>query len=111
MSWRARAGNRTKRRDGSVRGCCLMSSESSQDRVVVAHTADSATEAMVIRALLESAGISSPGSASSDPFPLNEVPEGSHGVEIYVLEARADDARRIIAEYLQGNNSIEETEG
>ncbi|HWG58757.1 MAG TPA: DUF2007 domain-containing protein [Candidatus Acidoferrales bacterium] len=87
-----------------------MPEQPSQDRVVVAHTAGSSTEAMVIRALLESSGISSPGSASSDPFPLNEVPEGTHGVEIYVLESRAEEARRIIAEYLQSGASLEEAE-
>lgn len=87
-----------------------MPEQPSHERVVVAHTAGSATEAMVIRALLESSGIASPGSASKDPFPLDSVPEGTHGVEIYVLESRAEEARRIIAEYLQGGASLEPTD-
>jgi hypothetical protein len=73
------------------------------DKLVIAHTAESASEAMVIRGLLESAGIHSPGSASSDPFPLNEPPEGSHGTEIFVRESQAAEAQRIIAEYAKGN--------
>jgi hypothetical protein len=66
---------------------------------VVAYRAGSAEEAMVIRGLLESAGIVSPGSASSDPFPIPENPENPHGVEIVVLESQAEDAREIIEEY------------
>jgi hypothetical protein len=77
------------------------------ERAVVVHTADNPIEAMVIRGLLESAGIVSPGSVSTDPFPLHEVPEGSHGVEIVVLEPRAEEARKVIADYLAGNKRIE----
>ena len=66
---------------------------------VVAYKAGSAEEAMVIRGLLESAGIVSPGSASADPFPIPENPENPHGVEIVVLESQADEAREIIEEY------------
>jgi hypothetical protein len=73
------------------------------EKLVIAHTADSASEAMVIRGLLESAGIHSPGSASSDPFPLNEPPEGSHGTEIFVRESQAAAAQQIIAQYSKGN--------
>jgi hypothetical protein len=79
--------------------------ENSAERVVVVHTAATTSEAMVIRGLLESAGISSPGSGSSDPFPVRDAPEGTHGVEVYVLEPRAEEARRVIAEYLKGNES------
>jgi hypothetical protein len=77
----------------------------SQERVVVAHTAATSGEAMVIRGLLESSGISSPGSGSTDPFPLRDLPEGTHGVEIYVLEPRLEEARRIIAEYAKGGKA------
>jgi hypothetical protein len=80
-----------------------MTNDPHQDRVVVVHTAGTATEAVVIRGLLESSGISSPGSVSSDPFPMREAPEGLHGPEILVLESHAADARRIIAEYQKGN--------
>jgi hypothetical protein len=80
-----------------------MESYHAQERVVVAHTAGTASEAMVIRSLLESAGIHSPGSVSSDPFPMNESPEGTHVAEIYVLESQADEARKLIAEYQKGN--------
>ena len=73
------------------------------DKLVIAHTAENVSEAMVIRGLLESAGIHSPGSASSDPFPLNEPPEGSHGTEIFVRESQAAEAQQIIAQYAKGN--------
>ena len=52
-----------------------MSQEHFNEAVVVAHTAESATEAMVIRSLLQSAGILTPGSVSTDPFPIPENPE------------------------------------
>lgn len=69
------------------------------ERLVVAYTADSSAEALVIRRLLESNGINSPDSTTTDPFPLNEPPEGTHGTEIYALESQADAVRRIIKEY------------
>jgi len=82
----------------------------SRERVVLAHTAGTSGEALVIRGLLESSGIDSPGSVSSDPFPLREPPEGMHGAEIYVLESQVDDARRIIREYLEGNASAADSD-
>ena len=70
------------------------------EKVIVVHHAGTSTEALVLRGLLESAGIASPASTSTDPFPLREPPKGTHGVEIQVLESQADDARLIIADYL-----------
>jgi hypothetical protein len=75
-----------------------------EERVVVVHTADTTGEAMVIRGLLQSAGIDSPGSASSDPFPMNESPD-MHGLEIYARESQAEEARRILEEYSKGNTA------
>ena len=74
--------------------------ETTRGRTVVVHRAGTATEAMIIRGLLESAGITSPGSDSSDPFPLNEPSDGAHGVDIVVLESQAEEARRIIQDYV-----------
>lgn len=78
------------------------------ERIVNVHTAGSSTEAMVIRALLESAGIQSPGPVTSDPFPMRDPPEGTHGVEVYVLESQAKAAERLIEDYQKSNDSIEE---
>jgi hypothetical protein len=78
-----------------------MNEHSARERVVNVHTAGTTSEAMVIRGLLESEGISSPGSVSHDPFPLRETPEGTHGVEVYVLESRAEEAKKIIAQHLR----------
>jgi Putative prokaryotic signal transducing protein len=80
-----------------------MAEEYSNERVVIAHVAENVTEALVIRGLLESAGIQSPGSVSTDPFPIPENPEGPHNVEIFVLESQAEEARKIIAEYQSAN--------
>jgi len=77
-----------------------VSEEPTRERVVVVHQAGSWTEAVVIRGLLRSVGIDSPASTSMDPFPMREPPKGTHGVEILVLESQADEARRVIAEYL-----------
>ena len=77
----------------------------SQEKVVVAYAAGNAEEAMVIRGLLASNGIDSPGSASTDPFPMSEPLDGSHGVDVLVLESQADEARKMIAEYLKANAS------
>jgi len=74
---------------------------------VVVHSAGSNTEAMVIRGLLESAGIASPGSASTDPFPMAEAGDDFHSSDVIVLESQADEARKIIAEYLKSNEGIE----
>jgi hypothetical protein len=79
------------------------------EKLVIAYTAESASEAMVIRGLLESAGINSPGSASSDPFPLNEAPEGTHGAEIFVRESQLAEAKRIISESAKGNAAAADT--
>ena len=73
-----------------------MTTHNEGERVVVAYTAQSQAEAMVIRGLLQSNGILSPDPVAADPFPMNEPPEGTLGTEIYVLESRADEARRII---------------
>jgi hypothetical protein len=75
----------------------------SREKVVVAYAAGNAEEAMVIRGLLESNGIESPGSGSTDPFPVSEPLDGGHGVDIFVLESQADEARKLIEEYLKDN--------
>jgi len=84
--------------------------EPTRERTLVIHHAGSSTEAMIIRGLLESAGIASPATTTSDPFPLNEPPAGIHGVEIVVLESQADEARRIIQDYLD-DSEISSAEG
>src|ERR1700720_3901127 len=77
----------------------------SQEKVVVAYAAGNAEEEMVIRGLLARNGIASPGSAPPDPFPMSEPLDGSHGVDVLVLESQADEARKLIAEYVKDNAS------
>lgn len=67
---------------------------------VVVHRAKSWTEATVIRGLLESAGIASPPLTRTDPYPLSNPPAEFPGAEILVRESEAEEARRIISEYL-----------
>ena len=87
-----------------------MAAEHADEALVVAHVAENATEAMVIRGLLQSAGIDSPGSDSSDPFPIPENPEGPHGTEIFVLESQVAEAQKIIAEYTKSDAVLEQDE-
>jgi hypothetical protein len=75
----------------------------SRERIVVAHTAATVAEAVVIQGLLESAGISSSIPASTYPHWLDERRAGVCGTDILVLESKADEARLVIAEYLEGN--------
>lgn len=80
------------------------------ERAELVHTADSTAEAMVIRGLLESAGIRSPGSATSNPFPvpMRESRGGVHGVDVFALESQAEEARSLIAEYLRAGATAED---
>ena len=77
-----------------------MDEEPTREAVVVVHHAGTWTEAVVIRGLLGSAGMESPAPTSCDPFPMREPPKGAQGVEILVLASQAEEARRIIADYL-----------
>ena len=71
------------------------------------HKAGSSTEAVVIRGLLQSRGIASPGSSGSEPFPMREPPEGFTETDIVVLESQAEDARSVIADYVTSSDSIQ----
>ncbi len=84
-----------------------MNEERKEEATVVVHVAGTATEAVVIRGLLESEGISSPAPTTMDPFPLRENPKGTHGVEIIVLESQAEQARKIIAGQKATQNSTQ----
>ncbi len=75
------------------------------EETVVVHRADSWVEAVVIRGLLESAGIDSPSLTHTDPYPFSNPPADFPGAEILVRESQAEDARHIIAEYM---SSVEE---
>lgn len=90
-----------------------MTKPSENERAVIVYTAGSQSEALVIRGLLESAGIPLPGPVSPDPYPLIDanMSRGSmHGVEVYVYESQAHEARDIIDEYLsRDERSAEET--
>lgn len=75
------------------------------------HTANSIGEAMIIRSLLESEEIRSPVSASNNIFAENE-PAGGRGVAVYAFESQADEARKLIEEYLQaGQSGASENDG
>ena len=67
------------------------------EAIVVVYTAHGWTEAIVVRGLLESAGIPSPalGEGNSPEQSLN-----IHGIDIYTLASQAEHARLVIREYL-----------
>lgn len=71
-----------------------------QEETVAVHRADSWTEAIVIRGLLESAGIDSQPLTRTDPYPFRNPPADFPGAEILVRESQVEEARRIIADYL-----------
>lgn len=79
----------------------------SGEPIAVVYLASCWTEAVVVRGLLESAGISSP--ALGDGYPADLSP--LYGtIEIYALESQAEAARKIIAEYLVAAGELEEEE-
>jgi hypothetical protein len=84
-----------------------MSQQAQPERTEVVHVAGTWTEAVVIRGLLESAGIIVPNPVSTDPFPMREPPQGPHDTEIRVLQSQAEEARRLIEEYQAGNKGSE----
>lgn len=87
-----------------------MSANPRKEAMALAYTAATATEAIVVRGLLESAGLYAPNLESADPFPLNEPSELTRATDVYVLESRVEEAREIIEEYLKSNSSAESAE-
>ncbi|HET9402860.1 MAG TPA: hypothetical protein VFO34_18075 [Candidatus Acidoferrales bacterium] len=67
------------------------------DALVMVYQAATAAEAAVVRSLLESAGIQSPAPTYTDPFPMQEPPEGFTGTEVFAPKSQAEDAKQIIA--------------
>jgi hypothetical protein len=84
-----------------------MPGSGSQDPIVIVHRASTSTEAMVIRGLLESAGLKVPDFSPGEPFPMHVPPAGMTDGDIVVLSSQAEDARRIIAEYLSSEEGVE----
>ena len=73
---------------------------------VVVHKAGSPTEAIVVRGLLEGVGIHLPETPGGDASPANDPLSGTAGVDIEVPQSRAEQARRIIADYLASGENI-----
>jgi hypothetical protein len=75
------------------------------DEVIVAvHTSRSWTEAVVVRGLLQSEGIAATELGLGTPSPLPDLAPLLYGIEIFVVASQADRARRLIAEYLAGED-------
>ena len=70
------------------------------DPIVIVHRARTYTEALVIRGLLESAGIEAPDPTAGKPLTMHAHPADMGMGDIAVLASQAEDARRIISEYL-----------
>jgi hypothetical protein len=68
------------------------------ERIVVVYTAVTWIEAMVVRGLLESAGIPSPALGDGNPTDPSLTLQG---IEIYSLASQAEEAKRVIAEHLR----------
>ena len=69
------------------------------ESLVSVHTARSWTEAMVVRGLLESAGIPASELGMGSPSPMPDLAHILYGIDIYTLKSQADRARQLIAEY------------
>jgi hypothetical protein len=76
-----------------------------QEPIVVVYTAYSWIEAVVVRSLLESAGIASPALGDGN---LPDLAFVSMGIEIYTLKSQAERARQVIEEHLA---DIENSQG
>jgi len=87
-----------------------MSERTSKEPMALAYTTATATEAIVVRGLLESAGIYAPNPDAAEPFPFNEPSELTHSTDIYVAASRVDEARKIIEDYLRANASGDSAE-
>jgi hypothetical protein len=70
-----------------------------EEPFVTIYEAETAEEATILRGLLQSAGIESPPSIFSDPFPLPNFSEITHGTEILVRSSQVEDAREILKSY------------
>lgn len=68
-----------------------------QEPIAVVYTAYSWIEAVVVRSLLESAGIASPALGDGN---LPDMAFVSLGIEIYALESQKERARQVIADHL-----------
>ena len=86
-----------------------MSGDPTRETTVLVHHAGSWTEFLVIRSLLASEGIDSQAPSAADPFPMRQPPNGLQNLGIIVLEAQAEEARRVIADHL-ANSLLEEGE-
>lgn len=84
-----------------------MPDSGSTDPFVIVHCAATSTEAMVIRGLLESAGIHAPDPTAGKPLTMHAHPADVAGDDIAVLASQAEDAKRIITEYLSSNEGVE----
>ena len=73
----------------------------------IAYIAETPAEALVLRALLESAGIHSRGAEMVNPLELPLSVGGSLNrlLDIVVPESKVEEARKLIEEYTAGNSS------
>jgi hypothetical protein len=80
------------------------------EAIVAVHTSRSWTEAVVVRGLLESEGITATELGVGTPSPLPDLAPVLYGIEIFVLASQADRARGLIAEYLAGEDIEDDSE-
>jgi hypothetical protein len=74
------------------------------EAIVPVHTSRSWTEAVVVRGLLQSEGIAATELGVGTPSPMPDLAPLLYGIEIFVLASQAERARRLIAEYLAGED-------
>lgn len=82
--------------------CTIMQQPDSlptDEAIVRVHTARSWTEAVVVRGLLESAGIAATELGVAGPTPMPDLAPLLYGIDIFVLKSQQDSARQLIAEH------------
>ncbi len=70
-----------------------------EEPFIIVYEAETPEEAIILRGLLQSAGIESPGTTFSDPFPLPTHSEITRGTEVLVRASQVEAARKILDSY------------
>ncbi len=71
--------------------------KTSNDPFIVVFEAETPAEAVVLRSLLESAGIESPQPTFTDPFPFGFSSVLARDTSVLARESQSEDARLLIA--------------
>lgn len=75
------------------------SKSGAEDPFIIIYETDTPEEALILRGLLESAGIESPASSFTEPIPLHDYSDVTRRARVMVRTSQVEDARRILLSY------------